>query len=479
MPLIRFDVVVSTILFHTIMSKKMKFSLITCAVMVALCTPVAALSAAENQAEKNQPISNEADNINKQQIKSLEQRLLAVETKINSSENEVVANNNRQAVMSQQGNNIFNPAISVIFDGVYASYNNHPEDYKLPGYALGGEAELSASGFSLGHSEIIMSSNVDDKFYGQLTLAIAEHDGETEIELEEAFFETLALGNGFTLRGGRFYSGIGYLNQQHQHAWDFYDAPLIYRGLFGNQYRDDGIRLSYIAATNLFLEVGAEAFSGSKYPAGGQHDDVGSWTSFVNLGGDVGVSHSWQAGLSYWQADDISREYGGHAHGGAVETPVFKGDTNTIGLNAIYKWAPNGNYREQNFKLQFEYFKREDEGDVVLENSNPLEASSLNGKQDGWYLQAIWQFAREWRVGARYDSLSSDNRGSDVAVLNEAGLVADGHMPTRSSVMAEWKASEFSRIRLQYNYDDSYQQSDQQLFLQYTMSLGAHGAHAF
>jgi hypothetical protein len=45
--------------------------------------------------------------------------------------------------------------------------------------------------------------------------------------------------------------------------------------------------------------------------------------------------------------------------------------------------------------------------------------------------------------------------------------------------MAEWVPSEYSRIRLQYNRDDSYQISDDQFYLQYTFSIGAHGAHAF
>ena len=69
------------------------------------------------------------------------------------------------------------------------------------------------------------------------TVAFAEHDNELEIELEEAFFETLSLGGGFTIRGGRFYSAVGYLNQIHEHAWDFKDAPLVYRALFGQYDR--------------------------------------------------------------------------------------------------------------------------------------------------------------------------------------------------------------------------------------------------
>ena len=88
----------------------------------------------------------------------------------------------------------------------------------------------------------------------------------------------------------------------------------------------------------------------------------------------------------------------------------------------------------------------------------------------------------QWRTGLRYDALHSDNRGSDLVgsnVLGEAGLSNLGINPTRKSVMLEWDPSEFSRIRLQYNRDDSTAQSDNQVILQYTMALGTHGAHTY
>lgn len=110
----------------------------------------------------------------------------------------------------QTSTSAFNPAISVILDGRYAHFSNDPENYELPG--LGGEAGLGESGFSLGHSELALSANIDDKFYGSLTAAIHDHDGETEIELEEAYLETLGLGGGFTIKAGRFFSGVGYLH---------------------------------------------------------------------------------------------------------------------------------------------------------------------------------------------------------------------------------------------------------------------------
>lgn len=420
--------------------------------------------------------ATDIDELNKK-LDEYEQRIESLERK--DAETRRTQGNATEYSRRKTTNNQFNPTISVIIDGIYASYKNNPEDYHIPGFALGGEAELSPEGFSLGHSEVVFSNNIDDKFYGQFTLAFAEHDNELETELEEAFFETLSLGGGFTIRGGRFYSAVGYLNQQHEHAWDFKDAPLVYRALFGNQYFDDGLRLSVIMPTDLFLEFGAEALSGRKYPAGGEHDGVGSWVAYTNIGGDIGVSHSWLAGASYWSADNIEREYGGHSHGGTAEKPLFEGDSKTIGLNAIYKWAPDGNYRERNVKLQIEYFNREDEGNLTLLNSSPVETSTLESKQDGWYAQATWKFAHSWRTGIRYDMLDSDNQGNDIDVLDEAGLVSDGHTPRRASIMAEWVPSEYSRIRLQYNRDDSYQVSDDQVYLQYTFSIGSHGAHAF
>lgn len=46
--------------------------------------------------------------------------------------------------------------------------------------------------------------------------------------------------------------------------------------------------------------------------------------------------------------------------------------------------------------------------------------------------------------------------------------------------MVDWSPSEFSRLRLQLARDKSRSgEADNQLWLQYIMSLGAHGAHKF
>lgn len=374
----------------------------------------------------------------------------------------------------------FNPDISLTLDGRYGSYSN-VSDYELPGFMLGGEASRGEQGFHLGHTELSLSSNIDDMFFGKFTTAIAEHEGNTEIEVEEAYIETLTLGNGITAKAGRFYSDIGYLNNQHNHSWDFTDEPLIYRAFFGNQLVDDGLQLSWLVPTEAYFKVGIEAMRGARFPAGGAaNDGNGAYAVFAKFGGDVGLSHAWQLGFSHWRADIEDRASGTHEHeAGVAEVPTYSGESSVNGVDFVWKWSPKGNNREQNLKIQAEYFERDEDGVVELIGSNPLESTTYQGQQTGWYLQTVYQFIPRWRVGYRYDQLDSNNRGSDSAVLSEAGLDNEGLKPERSTLMLDYSHSEYSRVRLQLSKDDSYEDSDNLVFLQYIVTLGAHGAHRF
>ena len=377
--------------------------------------------------------------------------------------------------------NTFNPDISLVLDGRYGSYSN-TSDYVLPGFMLGGEASRGDKRFHLGHNELSLSAKVDDMFYGKLTTAIAEHEGATEVELEEAYIETLGLGQGLSVKAGRFFSDLGYLNNQHGHAWDFVDAPLVYRGLFGNQLIDDGMQVSWLAPTETYFKLGAEVTRGSRFPAGGAtNEGKGNSALFAKFGGDAGVSNAWQLGFSHWRADIEARSAGTHSHGGTTsEVPTFAGKSEVNGIDFVWKWSPNGNSRERNLKIQVEYFERKEDGRVdMIEDGVANETATYKGKQSGWYAQTIYQFMPRWRVGYRYDLLQANNSVSDATVLDESGLDVAGHTPERSTIMLDYSHSEFSRIRFQYAKDNSYSESDDLFFVQYIMTLGAHGAHSF
>jgi hypothetical protein len=384
--------------------------------------------------------------------------------------------------------NSFNPAISLILDGRYSDFSEDPEEYSLSGFQLAGEAGPGEPSFALGHSELVISANVDDKFFGRFTAAVDSHDGETEVELEEAFFETLAMPYGLKIRGGRFYSDIGYLNKQHPHQWDFTDAPLVYRGMFGNHLLGDGVQLSWLAPTDLYFELGSELLSGGRYPIEYSGDStIPTYTLFAKLGGDIGISHSWQAGLSLIDAKvDYSTE-SGHGHGHEDEhegeeqhiSPIYSGDTATWGFDLVYKWAPQGNSKQRNLVLQYEYFNRDYDGMLSAEHEGEAETGSYDGSQSGWYAQAVYQFMPQWRVGLRYDALTSAVSGSNSELIEESGFDSEGHDPSRYSLMADWSNSEFSRLRLQYGHDESSPEAYDYWTLQYILSLGAHGAHRY
>jgi hypothetical protein len=370
--------------------------------------------------------------------------------------------------------NAFNPAISVILDGKLASYTHDPQDYTLPGFQLAAETGPPPEGLSLGESELALSANVDDQFYGQVTVALASTDAQTEVELEEAFVQTLALPQGFTLKAGRFFSEIGYLNSKHAHAWDFADQPLVYQALLGTQFDDTGVQVRWVAPVDLFLEIGAEAFRGDHFPAAGAADQgLGAWTAFAHVGGDVGAEHSWRAGVSYLDAKAVDRE--------STEPDdallAFTG-TSTVWLaDFVWKWAENGNPRTRNFIVQGEYLRRRESGDLTLTGDLPDSSGPYRGTQDGFYLQGVYQFRPRWRVGVRYDWLQADNTLPGLPV--PIALDDLGHDPSRVTLMVDFSNSEFSRLRLQVAADDSGPGSDTRFILQYVMSVGAHGAHQF
>lgn len=405
-----------------------------------------------------------------QRITELERRLLAAENReLPSASTPVTPVPQMQGSGRADANSAFNPAIGVILQGQAWNYQHDPSAYQVPGFPLGGEAGPVPEGLSLGEAEINISANVDDWFTAWLTLPVVIEDGETAVEIEEAWIETTGLPGGLALRMGRFYSDIGYQNNTHSHSWDFVDQSLPYQAFLGNQYLDDGLQLRWVAPADLYMELGGEILRGGRYPAdGAANSGFGAWSAHARVGGDVGISNYWQAGLSYLSTESLER-----ASGLEDQQLLFTGDSNITIAEFVWKWSPNGNWKQRNFKLQAEYLKRDEKGIYALPGD---EDSPWDARDDGWYVQTVYQPKPQWRVGFRYDVLS----GSDRAMLFDGTpLQLPASDPSRYSLMADWSHSEFSRVRLQYTRDQSTLIDDRQWGLQYIYSIGAHGAHSF
>ena len=393
-----------------------------------------------------------------------------------------------QATADQAGHptassaNAFNPEISLILQGGYAE---HKAGTRAPtGYLQDAAIAAPTRGFSLNDTELVMAANIDPYFRGSTNIVLA--DGQANVE--EAWFQTLSLNHGFTLKGGRFISGIGYQNQQHPHAWDFADNNLMYQTLFGEHLVQDGLQLKWLAPTDTFVELGAEVGNGAAFPGSKvDRNGAGDWVAYGHVGDDIGDSHSWRAGLSYLSARPRERRSTLLDSGGVEVDSRFSGRSKTWIADFVWKWAPEGNPKDRNFKFQSEFFQRNETGMLTCldpDAATPGDlcdgdpAAAYRGKQTGWYAQGVWQFMPRWRVGLRYDRL---NHGSLDYGAGNAALLPAAYSPTKWSLMTDFSPSEFSQFRLQLARDHSMlgNPDDSQVSVQYIYSLGPHGAHTF
>jgi len=127
----------------------------------------------------------------------------------------------------------------------------------------------------------------------------------------------------------------------------------------------------------------------------------------------------------------------------------------------------------------------EEEGQIIDVGTGApalLPGETLNDY--GFYTQLLYGFRPRWVAGLRFDYVKGE-RG-DYERLN---LTLDGEALGRDLERAErwrlspnltWFPTEFSKLRLQYNYDDRKEiGEDHSVWLQFEFILGAHAAHKF
>jgi hypothetical protein len=326
-------------------------------------------------------------------------------------------------------------------------------------------------GLGLGHSDISLFGPIGSALQAQITTAVHSHDDDLEAELEEAFVQTRSLPAGLQARAGRFSSQLGYLNEQHPHADDFVERPLLYRAFLGGHWYDDGVRLNWTAPTELYLRLGAEVFRGRQLvQEASRTQSPGAFVLTARTGGDIGRSHSWQAGLSWLHnrreaALEDAHDHDGdehdhdhaHAHGAA-----YSGKHLYL-LDVAYKWAPDGNNSRQQLRLAYEYAEVRD-----------LNRYASNGdRHRAHYLSAVWRFAPTWEVGVRTDLLR---------VRQPHGDHFHGARLAEDAVMLAYKPTHMQSLRLQFTRQRDavgFDTGKHALQLQYVLSFGAHAAHAF
>ena len=356
-----------------------------------------------------------------------------------------------------------NPYISLVLNTNFYSSSINERDLAnrgIPGYSnLGFDQK---KGFNIKEGELFLFAPVDPYFNLYANIPFTESGAS----LEEAYFLTTSLPEGLQVKGGKFKSNFSRFNAQHPHAWDFADIPLAYRAFFGNEgLIEKGAQVTYLPNLPIYTLLGVEVLQGenevmfNQNATGGPH----AFTGFIKQSFDFG--------------DSSTLYYGPYVVGGQTRTTTvadgtyFAGNSQLYGFETVYKWKPS---RYRSLLIQGEYMIRNQ--DATLADLASATPSRLVRSQDGAYLQALYQVDR-WRFGARYDRLGIFKNDFQVAGTNQGF----GANPWRASAALELNLSEFSRLRLQYNYDRSGGdgRTNNEFYLQLILGIGAHAAHSF
>lgn len=343
--------------------------------------------------------------------------------------------------------NLFNPAISLsaLFAAAAYSETEAPEP---------GAHDPQGTGLTLQNLELTASANVDPYMRADANI-IFTLEG---VEVEEAYLTTLALPGRFQVKAGQIFTPFGRHNRIHPHAWQFVDQNLVNVLMFGGDgLRNPSVSLSWLAPLPVYTE-----FLGSVLDPRGEtavsffgEEEEGVEGRPIDSGDDL--VYLGKASLSFPLGESITVLAG--ASGLTGPNPSTGTARTVIGGGDLYiKWRPPTSI------YRFAFFQAE-------AMAREYEIADGTQRDEGFYAFAGARVARRLEVAIRGESVRSD-----VTLDPEA-------IPWRNRFSGNltFRPSEFSKLRLQGNYDVVAGADDPILgaVLQWETIIGAHGAHAF
>jgi hypothetical protein len=339
----------------------------------------------------------------------------------------------------------------------------------------GGHHDPHRRGFTLQNAELVLSGAVDPYFKGAANIVTTiDESGETVIELEEVYAQTTSLPYGLQVKAGKSFLEFGRQNPQHPHQWDFVDQPVVLTRMFGDDgMNGTGARVSWFVPTRFPFELLAGVYNANGNqpsfagpaedgpPIGEQVDrGVRTFDDMLFLG---------RADASFDLTDEMPLLVGVSVASGPSGASA-SGQSSVYGADVTLKWKPLANdhgfpfvaFTTEAMLRHFGYDSFVDEGGAFVPGGELHDS--------GAYAQAVWGFRRDWTAGLRYDRANGTD--DDVLGLDDRN---------RWSAALTWFASEFSKIRLQVNSDDSaaLEKRVTSVWLQFEFNLGTHGAHKF
>jgi hypothetical protein len=391
-----------------------------------------------------------------------------------------------------------NLGLSLIVDASVVSRSKKDEELAhmgLPGIAHsligegGHEGHNHATydaqnGFNLNYAELGFTGTVDP--YLDASVFLHFYDGG--VEVEEAYFTSRNLPYNLRLRGGKFLSDFGRQNNQHHHAWQFSDMPLVYEAFLGNHgIQEIGAQLQWIAPTSNYLMFGLEALQGKNEMMFG-HEAIANpnvadenlagsasqpslFVGYVKTAADIGDT-TILAGASIadgkTRINDHIDEIGGDAT--VAKSTIY-------GLDLTIKHFFDS---YSSLTWQSEWLYRDMKGTEFVNDGAAIGSEGLVKKQAGYYTQLVYAPDQSWRMGLKYDNIYKNDVYADGADQNKPRNM------DQYTAMVEYHSSEFARYRLQYSHSNALfneagdqRQNLDSLIFSVNIALGRHNAHPF
>ncbi len=330
---------------------------------------------------------------------------------------------------SAAGASLANPAISVI--GWFQAVS-------------GNDPTVQENPFELPEAELGFQAAVDPFTRADFFLSA----GPEGLEVEEGYLTWLALPGGGQAKVGKYRADLGKFNRTHPPETPFADRPLATVAFLG----EEGLVTSGATASllipnpldlywDLVANVGTvpEPDEQPLFESRSRSDVL--WVGRSSVFVPISESTDLNLGMSY-------------ANASAHEDLLPEGNRAQLGgADIILRWKNPRRSIYRSLILQAEFLGEQGSG----------EDSERRG---GWFGYVLYQFARQWKVGGRYDWTERPDAPDHVS-----GALA----------LLQYQPSEFSVLSLQGRrvrdaLDDSEHDA---MFFKWTFNIGPHGAHPY
>ncbi len=282
--------------------------------------------------------------------------------------------------------------------------------------------------------EFGFASDVDPHLKAQAFISVAKENGETVVDVEEAFGQYSNFGHGLSAKFGKIKGAIGRTNRNHEDQLEYLHFPFAIQDILGDEgLRAVGGSISYLFPTKQFHELTFEMVDADDGPLFKSSDadtmvSIAHYRTFFDFGQDLSA----QLGATY-------------ANG-----PNMQNRASLYGFDYVMKWHPGRVGRSAMLESEAYW-------------SDP--GSPGSDKKFGAFAALTYEFMPRWFATFKAD-------------YGEIPETTNVHR--QFSGVLTYKLTEFEHWRIQWDHVTSnFDSAKNYLSLQFQFLIGKHPAHKY